>query len=137
MTKTPYPAHDGRMKKIIQHPRREHWLVRQVLDKLRLRYWEQVRIWNPHFTGLRTRIEGGYQWLEFLVRRKARLFVIIFKPTYGGSRPHKFELRALEEKKVFLEERHIPYLILPRTHSLQEYEIRVELWIRKETQHDQ
>lgn len=129
----PYPAHDGRMKKRASIPRREHWLVIQSLTNLRMRFWKQVRIYNPLFTGLRTRIDGGYQWLDFVIRAPFGAAVILFKTSYSnGSNAHLFEKRALSEKQAFLEQRGIPYLVLSRMKSQQQYEVEIEFWIRKE-----
>lgn len=122
-------AGGARLKKKLLHPSRERVLVREALRKLKVRYWETVQVWNPNYTGMRRRVEGGPQWLDFLLRLPdGRLGVLMFKQT--GL--HTFEKRALEEKKAFLIQRAIPYLIISKGYSQDEYEIRIEFWMRKE-----
>lgn len=129
----PYQAWDKRLKHRIIAPRREYWLVRQALKRLGLRYWQQVLIWNPGYTGLRRRVNGGRQWIDFVLKTPFGMGALIFNPTYSNSRPHLFEKRALQEKKDFLDSKHIPYLILPRRYSLDEYDAAITFWLRKET----
>lgn len=113
-------------------PRRERWLIRQVLDKLHVRYWEAVTIWNPLYTGLRVPVQGGWQWLDFVLRAPFGVAVILLDSNYGSGRPHLFEKRALEQKKAFLDSRNIPYIIPSRMLSLDEYSIVIEFWLLKE-----
>jgi hypothetical protein len=121
------------MKNLVRRPRREHMLVVQALKKLGIRYWEQVRVWNPIYTGLRREVKGDFQWLEFVIRLPyGKPAVLLFHLNYGGSRPHKFEVRAMEQKKTFLEQKGIPYIVLSRQQSQSEYETYIDFWIRKE-----
>lgn len=122
------------MKNKTKKPRREQVLLRQALSNLHVRYWEMIRIFNPDYTGMRTRYEhGGYQWLEFVVRMwDGRVGAILLEPSYANSHAHKFETRALQEKQDFLSKRGTPFLVVARTHSQSAYEIRIEIWMRKE-----
>lgn len=125
-----YQSHNAMAKNRVKVPRREHWLVRNALGKLKVRYWVQVWIWNPLYTGMRRRVEGGYQWLEFVIQLNGKPAAIFF-PVHKYH-THDFERRAIEEKKAFLEQKGIPYLIVPRTYSQIEYEVTIEFWMRKE-----
>lgn len=121
------------MKNKTQKPRREMVLVSYALKNLKVRYWEKVRIFNPLYTGMRTPVDGGYQWLDFAVRMMhGKVGVLIFPPSYGSGRPHLFEKRSLEQKKAFLSQKGIPYLVLSRMMSSQQYEVYIEFWMRKE-----
>lgn len=129
----PHQARDALIKKNASVPRRERWLVCLALTKLKLRYRQVVQFWNPLYTGLRRRVDGGRQWLDFVIRTPYGMAVIMFKPSYSkGSNAHLFEKRALDEKKAFLEQKGIPYLVLSRLKSQQEYEVEIEFWLRKE-----
>jgi hypothetical protein len=129
----PHQAVHKHMKNIASVPRRERWLVQLSLENLHLRYWEAIIFWNPQYTGLRRRVNGGWQWLDFVVRTPYGKLALIFKPQYGGSRAHLFEKRALAEKKAFLDDKGIPYLILSRMHSREQYEIILVMWMRKKS----
>jgi hypothetical protein len=123
----------GKMKKMVRTPRRERLLIQQALSNLKVRYWEQVQFWNPAHLGRHRHLNGGYQWIDFLLYVKPIGFMaILFKPGWFGSGPHEFQRREFETKKAFLEQKGYPYLVVSRSLSRDEYQIRIEFWILKE-----
>lgn len=129
----PYRARDRKLKRQASVPRRERWLIQQVLDGLHVRYWQAITIWNPLFTGQYDDKQGGWQWLDFVLRAPFGPAVLMFDMTYGSGRPHLHEKRAILQKQAFLESKGIPYMTLSRMHPLDEYKIKIEFWLRKET----
>lgn len=136
MNKNGIAAH-AHVKRRAQFPTREHWLVREALSRIKVRYWEYVQFHNPLYTGMRSKMNGGDQWAEFVIRMlDGRLGIILFNLEYRGSDGHNgksFERHAQAEKIQYLQERNIPYLILPRMNSSgQGYEVYIEFWMKKE-----
>jgi hypothetical protein len=119
------------MKNKVSAPRRERLLVQQALRKMGLRFWENIQFWNPLYTGLRRKVDGGRQWLDFVIRTPYGILVLIFKVQYATTMGHDFEKRALLEKQAFLRSKNIPYLMLSRTLSQGLYEVMIEFWMRK------
>lgn len=106
----------GRKRRDARLPRRERVLVSEALRRFGFRYWENVEIINPSFTNRKGEVIGGQQWIDYIVRdRDGKLFAIEFFPHWGGNaRPHKYQLRWLEEKKLFLSARGMDMLVLKR-----------------------
>jgi hypothetical protein len=128
-------------------PRRPSWLVKQALASLRLRYWMEVSLWNPHHRGKGGELSGGLQWIDFVVRYKGiptghaitttgnqnaqqnRLLVLIVD--YRNKRFKEYERKYIESKLVRLTERGLPHLILPETYTSQEYAVMIQNKIRQ------
>lgn len=132
-----FRQHNVYMKRVIQKPRRERLLVQQALKKLGIRCWQQVEFWSPDHVGRYENLHGGWQWLDFVVRMPyGKPGVILLYGNWTHSGLHRYQKREIETKKAFLKKKGLPYLILPRTYSQQEYEVRIEWWMRKETRHE-
>lgn len=122
----------GRKAKLRKFPTRERLLIRQALDTLRLRYWQQVRFWSPDFRG-EYNVNGNYQWIDFLIRMPhGKLGALILNPQGKSGYMHIYEREASRVKQDFLSKRGIPNVVLPKSYSRDEYQIFIEMWIRKE-----
>lgn len=125
---------NARIRKRAKHrPRRERLAVRTALERLHIRYREAVPIWNPLHRGVHNDLDGGVQWLDFVIfMPHKRIGVLLFGHRVGGG-PKEYERRYLETKEAFLQERNIPRLTLGRISTSQEYEILIYRFCRKES----
>ncbi len=107
-------------------------IMRRALAKLKLRYWEVIRFWNPYWKGKwQTEDDGGYQWLDFVLHIKGHgAGVILFPAKYRRSGAHPFQIRAFENKIQFLKEHQIPYLVVERYWTSDEYAVKIISWMR-------
>lgn len=114
----------------IQRPTREMLLLKYALQNARYRYWIGVSFWNHYFTGKHDNLTGGYQWVDYVIHIKGKgAAILLFPPGHAGGGPHEYEVRSMEQKKKYLEEKGIPYKILSRHFNSQEYEIIVRRWV--------
>lgn len=136
-----YMILNGRVRrKGIEFPRRERVLVRRALERAHYRYKEIIPVWNPFATGFHDDQEGAIQWFDFAVLMPSkRMGIILFDPHYGASGTHEWELRQFANKQRLLRYKRIPYIVLKRTSTSQEYEICIRRWkgnLRKEVQYE-
>jgi hypothetical protein len=104
--------------------------MRLALNRVRIKYREIIPFYNPMHTGYTEKENGTIQWLDFTIWM-GKLGVILFDiRRRGGRRP--YEHRAWKAKKDYLDQRNIPYLVVDRKGSSQEYEMLIRRFIRKE-----
>jgi hypothetical protein len=114
----------GRARKRAGRAKRGVLSVRTALDNLRLRYCQEVSFWTPHHRGKQGDLDGGLQWVDFVVRKKGkRPFVLILDDP--KKRWKEYEKRYLETKQLELTERSIPFVLLPAGLSSQEYQVLI------------
>jgi hypothetical protein len=107
----------------------------------------EVSLWNPHHRGKGGELSGGLQWIDFVVRyrinmhssmltgqtnqsaQQSRLLVLIVD--YRNKRCKEYEKRYIETKLLRLQERGLPYLILPEEWTSQEYAVTIQNKIRQ------
>jgi hypothetical protein len=123
----------GKAKQRREFPKRPSWLVKQALTNLKLRFWMEVSMWNPHHRGKHGNLSGGLQWIDFVLKydlsgRQNLLAMIL---DYPNKRMHKYEQEYLATKKRRLDEKGIPYLILPIGFTSQEYAVKIANKIRQ------
>lgn len=120
----------GRARKRISRPKRGILSVRLALDNLKLRYCQEVSFWSNHHKGKHDDLDGGLQWIDFVVRKRGkRPFVLILDDP--KKRFKRYEQRYLETKKLELTERGIPFTLLPAGLSSQEYQIIIFMHMKK------
>ena len=116
---------NGRIRtKGIAHPRRERVLVRTALRKIGLRYREIVPFINPHFKGHLEEHDRSISWLDFCIFHK-KMYVLLFNPKRAEGGMHAWQKKSWQSKLQVLEEKGIPYLILDKNLSSQEYEFLI------------
>lgn len=118
-----------RAKTIIRdRPSKDRLRIRRALDELGLRYWEMMRFYNPHHKGWKGTMDGGWQWVDFIVHVKGNGPLVLFVPINKGSNErHK---RAYETKKQFMSERGIPFFQFKNTYTEQEVKTLIEMKIK-------
>lgn len=120
----------GRAKKRAGRPKRGILSVRTALDNLKLRYCQEVSMWSEHHRGKQGDLDGGLQWVDFVVRKRGkRPFVLIYDDP--KKRFKEYERKYLETKKLELTERGIPFVLLPAGLSSQEYQVLVYMHMKK------
>lgn len=89
--------------------------------------------YNPYYTSVYSPDKpGGHQWLD----------VLAYVPTKGGKRkliclmfklirPHLYEKEHQKQKERFLTEKGIPFLIVRRDYSQQEYDTVLFMYERR------
>ena len=80
-------------------------------------------MWSAHHRGKQGNLDGGLQWLDFVVRGKKGIIVLIYDDP--KKRFKEYERKYLETKKLELTERGIPYVLLPAGLSSQEYQVLI------------
>ena len=121
----------GRARKRAGRSKRGVLSVRTALDNLKLRYCQEVSFWNNHHRGKQGDLDGGLQWVDFVVRKRGkRPFVLIYDDP--KKRFKEYERNYLETKKLELTERNIPFLLLPAGLSSQEYWVLIYRFIQKQ-----
>ena len=116
----------GKHRKKVQEPLRERLLLRKAIIRCGLNHRENVMVWNPFHMGASENLDGGVQWLDFVIRRPTGgLLVVLFPAQYlwGGGNERKH--RALAAKKRLLTEKNMPYLVVPRNSSSQEFQLLI------------
>lgn len=107
--------------------------IESALKRKKIRYWKFVSFWNPYHKGARNNIDAGFQWAEFVIAlpngRVGAILVNIWGLTGG---PHKYQKRAMETKKRFLDERKIPWILLDKTSNTMEYMFLISKWIKSQ-----
>lgn len=120
----------GRARKRAGRSKRGILSVRTALNTLRLRYCQEVSFWSNHHRGKQGDLDGGLQWVDFVVRKRGKKpFVIILDDP--KKRFHAYERNYLETKKLELTERGIPYVLLPAGLSSQEYQVLIFMNMKK------
>lgn len=108
-------------------------MVRTALSRLHIKYRELEPFFNPFHFGFRENEAGAIQWLDVcILLPNKHMAVLLFNIRYGqsGVKPH--ERRAEKAKHAYLNYKKIPYIVLPRTHTSQEYQAVISRFIRKE-----
>lgn len=99
-------------------------MVHTALKKLGVRYCTEVSFWNPSHVGKQGDLTGGLQWVDFVVRKKRPIILILDDPR---KRWKQYEKDYHANKLAGLKARGIPYVVLPAGKTSQEYQIMI--WI--------
>lgn len=119
-------ADHGRKKQEVLLPARERVAMRAALKQQRiLRYWENVRVWNPDYTNRAGEQTGGWQWIDFVFVHRSRLFAILYGAAWRGSGPNAAQKRWHEQKKRLLEKRNLPHVVVKRSGTGQDYQMAI------------
>lgn len=120
----------GRARKRAARPKRDILAVKAALANLKLRYCQEVSFWNTLHVGKQGDLDGGLQWVDFVVRpRGKRPFVIILDDPH--KRAKQYEKVYLANKQAGLTGRGIRFLILKKGMSSQEYQLKIAWAMRK------
>jgi hypothetical protein len=120
----------GRARKRAARPKRDILAVKTALHTLRLRYCQEVSFWNPRHAGKHGDWDGGLQWVDFIVRPKGkRAFAVILDDP--SKRWKAYEKIAHQIKQEGLNDRGVPFLIVPKGMSSQEYQLKIAWFMRK------
>jgi hypothetical protein len=120
----------GRARKRAARPKRDILAVKQALANLKLRYCQEVSFWNVNHTGKHNDLDGGLQWVDFVVRAKGKqAFVIILDDPMKRWKPHEKAYHS--NKQLGLHDRGVPFIILPKGMSSQEYQLKIAWFMRK------
>lgn len=113
------------------HPKRYTLGVRRALEMLHVCYYEWITAWNNHHHPMHKGqpTAGAFQLIDFVVRDRGILLALIMDNPKSLIRANDKAKR--KSKIALLEERNIPYIILPITYSSQEYAIVISSQIRK------
>jgi hypothetical protein len=120
----------GRARKRAARPKRDILAVKTALHTLKLRYCQEVSFWNPRHTGRHGDWDGGLQWVDFVARPigKHPFIIILDDPS---KRWKAYEKEYHRNKLTGLNDRLIPFILLPRGMSSQEYQIKIAWFMRK------
>lgn len=105
-------------------------MVQSALANLKVRYCQEISFWNPLHKGKHGDLDGGTQWVDFVVKGKQRPFVIILDDP--SKRWKEYEKAYHSNKLMGLSQRSIPFLILPAYRRSQEYQILIYQFMKKE-----
>jgi hypothetical protein len=120
----------ARARKRADRPKRDILAIRTALNTLKLNYCQEVSFWNPLHKGRRGTWDAGLQWVDFVVKPKGKqAFVILHDDP--RKRFKSYEKIAFQVKQEGLNQRNVPYLILPKGMTSQEYQIKITFFIRK------
>ena len=120
----------GRARKRAARPKRDILAVKQALANLKLRYCQEVSFWNDLHRGHYGDLDGGLQWVDFVVRAKGKpAFVIILDDPSKRWKAHEKEYH--KNKQAGLDARGVRYILLKKGMSSQEYQLKIAWSIRK------
>jgi hypothetical protein len=120
----------GRARKRAARPKRDILAIKTALGSMKLRYCQEVSFWNVHHRGNTGDLDGGLQWVDFVVRpRNKRAFVIILDDPSKRWKP--YEKMYYSNKLMGLTQRGIPFVVLPKGMSSQEYWLKITWFMRK------
>lgn len=122
----------GRARKRAARSKRDILAIKIALGNLKLRYCQEVSFWNElHQPETKKgKLDAGLQWVDFAVRPKGkRMFVIILDDPSKRWKEH--EKTAYKSKQDGLTQRNIPFIILKKGMSSQEYSIQIMWYLRK------
>lgn len=120
----------GRARKRAARPKRDILAVKQALANLKLRYCQEVSFWNDLHRGHHGDLDGGLQWVDFVVRAKGKpAFVLILDDP--SKRWKSYEKEYHKNKLAGLDQRGIPYRLLKKGMSSQEYQVVITWFMRK------
>lgn len=119
----------GRARKRAARPKRDILSIRNALNNLKLHYWQEVSFWNPLHTGKHDDLDGGLQWVDFVVKGKIVPFVILHDDPQ--KRKKEYEKRYLQTKEKGLDARGYLILKLPAGKTSQEYQVTIYMFIRR------
>jgi len=114
-----------------RRPPHHHLIVREALRKSGIHYKDFVMFYNKH---------DQMQYIDFLFKYKGRFVALLwdykrrkkfgtrYKWSWGSMKPE--EKINWARKKEFLNERGIPYLLLTRYNSSDEYRVIIGRWLR-------
>ena len=119
----------GRARKRVERPKRNILSIRHALTKMNLRWCEEISFWNEQHRGKQGDLSAGLQWLDFVVRKGKRPFVLILDDPM--KRWKEYERKYLVTKQTELTRRGIPYVLLPARLSSQEYWILIQRFMKK------
>jgi hypothetical protein len=121
----------GRARKRAKgNPKRDILMVKSALNKLSLRYCQEVSFWNDlHNPETKFgKLDGGLQWVDFVASKKGRrAFAIILDDP--RKRYHAHERVALESKQKGLIAQGTPVLKLPAGRTSQEYWATIHIFM--------
>jgi hypothetical protein len=118
----------GRARNRAARPKRDVLTIRTALKALKLRYCQEVSFWNPRHTGKHGDLDGGLQWVDFVVRRKQPFVIILDDPK---KRWKLYEQFYLSNKQWGLRERNIPYILLGAGMTSQEYQVLIYMNMKR------
>ena len=102
-------------------------MVKTALATLKLRYCQEVSFWNTLHKGNHGDLDGGLQWVDFVVK-KGPFIIILDDPS---KRWKSYEKDYHTNKLAGLEQRGLPVLLLPNSHSSQEYQILIYRFMKR------
>lgn len=120
----------GRARKRAKRPKRDILAVKIALGNLKLRYCQEISFWNDLHRGNLGDLWGGLQWVDFVVRAKGKpAFVLILDDP--SKRWKSYEKEYHKNKLAGLDQRGIPYKLLKKGMSSQEYQVAIAWFMRK------
>jgi hypothetical protein len=118
----------GRARKRAARPKRDILAVKIALENLKLAYYQEVSFWNPYHVGKHGNLDGGLQWVDFVVVKGDKMLALILDDP--SKRWKDYEKVAHANKLKGLAER-VPFVVLPARYSSQEYQILIFMNMRK------
>lgn len=115
-----------------EHPKRYMLLIRRALLRMEVPYNENAVAWNefhhPVYQGKAA--AGAYHSIDFLLRIKGLgvVALIVYNPR---SIKKPSEQARWQARLTMLEQRSVPFLVLPTHHTSMEYCVIITQWIRK------
>jgi len=119
----------GRARRRAAFPKRDILSIRNALKNLKLKTCQEISFWNPYHTGKHGDLDGGLQWVDFVVKGKNIPFIIILDDP--EKRFKSYEQDYFINKKRGLQARGYSTLILPAHKTSQEYQITIHIHIRR------
>lgn len=119
----------GRARKRAVRPKRDILSVQNALKGLKLRYCQEVSFWNVFHRGKHDDLDGGLQWVDFVVKGQKKLFVIILddpKKRWKNYEKdyHKNKMLGLAAKDIFV-------VMLPAGRTSQEYQVSIYMHTKR------
>lgn len=120
----------GRARKRAGRSKRGILSVKLALENLKLPHCQEISFWNPFHRGKHGDLDGGLQWVDFVVRKKGRRpFVVILDDPQ--KRKKEYEKMYYSNKLMGLSDRGISFIVLPAGLSGQEYQIMIFMGMKK------
>lgn len=118
----------GRARKRATRSKRDILAIKVALSNLKLRYCQEVSFWNVLHKGKQINLDGGLQWVDFVIRSKPVFIIILDDPS---KRWKEYEKIYHSNKQEGLKQRNTPFLLLPKGMSSQEYQLKIAWFMRK------
>jgi hypothetical protein len=120
----------GRARKRAARPKRDILAIKAALSTLKLKYCQEISFWNPLHRGKHGDLDGGLQWVDFVVKPKGkRPFIIILDDP--SKRWKSYEKVYHSNKLMGLDQRNVSYLVLRKGMTSQEYQVQIAWHMRK------